>query len=837
MSNNGFNGLPRSRIDELGTYTEKLYDASTSVQTNAARQILALCTTAENISLVIRDCLKVLARILREEAKKDQELSLVVTTIFMVISTFIDTHRLLADNKVGDGMIRMLTYESSRVEFAAYDYKKKIDSIRKAQKVSALEEADIQKENKRHHEVLNKQDRRLFACVMTLFNIANVESTVVEQKMTSRPLVSLLLPLLSRNSRDLKLISVKFLHHLSRIQKNKNEIISGPQPSKKKEELGNDEISFHKEENVVEGIPSGSSGAVERVVLILSSAVSSEDEELVNECLRLLYNLFFDVRARIIAVSHDIIQILGSLIVTDMFAESVIRILYQLSQDAQTVSKYFVYHAHLCERVLVIAVASPPGLAPVLAALLTNLASCRNTARTLIDTKRAAPLISRSIRALKGGEVLNCEFLIFKFIETLLKDRNNVIALWKHLDSRSANTIIRTLVDSILSLSAPQLSISSLINILTSLCVDKLKINWTEENGRKLIELCSLIVRKFVIEYCGQKSRLPCINSVTYDISREQRGIIDSIPSHAEVTLSAIQLLGALAQHTADIVTDALTSSSNEDQKKSKKSKKKSKEEGNTEPDAEKVPLGDKEREVTSWELNQLVLAFADADLDMLLLEIADRAFELETDLVAQSLFTLECISFIPPVFHKISNRMSSEIHEGSPKLCVIAERLSAIVHQPAKYQLGVIASKLPNGNGNFVGKGLDQLLTKDACAHRVIMETLCHLAYSLSFLGLPAESGSELLRQVAFVAYNNDWMHIIENEKFEEAYFEDDLDEDFNGLRRMDDMEDDEENEILARQRLWLMQKDPHYRELSDFDLETQERFMAERHIYGNSF
>ena len=279
-------------LDELPTYLEQLYEGVES-QLVATRKILALVYDPSNLDFLAANhepTFAALSRILREDAKKNMELSTNIVAIFFHFSQFSEWHEFITNYKVGDMTLKLIDYELKRVDV-------RISELERKKEGGGKDPRDAVEEEKRFNEMLRKQDRLLYVCFSVLLNLA--EDQKIEKKMHKRKIVEYLITNLSRRHADLILLVITFLKRLS------------VNPNLRKEMLDH--------------------GLIERLLKPLKNAGSPE--LLLNAILRLLVNLSFDFGARQEMVRCGYIVLCVEFLRSVALRMPVLKILYHISAD------------------------------------------------------------------------------------------------------------------------------------------------------------------------------------------------------------------------------------------------------------------------------------------------------------------------------------------------------------------------------------------------------------------------------------------------------------------------------------------------------------------------
>lgn len=158
---------------------------------------------------------------------------------------------------------------------------------------------------KRFRTLVKKQEHLLRVAYYLLLNIAEDES--VEEKMTKRNIVGLLVKALERDNNDLLVLVVTFLKKLSIMQCNKDSMANL---------------------NIIEKLP---------------KMFDANSADLIHLVLKLIFNLSFEVKLRHKVVKCGLLPKIMSLLSDDRHQEIVLKILYNLSYDDETKSHFVDY--------------------------------------------------------------------------------------------------------------------------------------------------------------------------------------------------------------------------------------------------------------------------------------------------------------------------------------------------------------------------------------------------------------------------------------------------------------------------------------------------------------
>lgn len=299
----------KASLLDLENYIELLYD-EISDKIKGSNLILQLCKDSSNLDELTKNesLLSVLSRVLREDWKKNLDLSINLVNIFQIFSEYTIFHHIVLQQKIGSLCIEMITYELKKyddykieIELPKDEKEDKIKSFRsklpvprnaksaiipdsykiKSQipiksnrryslvsddgekttvKSTNMNDNDKYDHNSRKIEVISKKQDQLFTvCFSLLLNIS--ENEKIEDKMRKRNIIELLVQSLNRKSIQLLSVVIRFLHKVSIYKENKDIMATL---------------------NIIEKLPK---------ILILSM---KGNNNLVDNLLPLLYNLSFD---------------------------------------------------------------------------------------------------------------------------------------------------------------------------------------------------------------------------------------------------------------------------------------------------------------------------------------------------------------------------------------------------------------------------------------------------------------------------------------------------------------------------------------------------------------
>ena len=97
--------LQKVSFDEIEKYADLLYEEKYEEKITGARNILFLIREPENMFLILQDksnLLDILSRTLRDEYKKNMELSIYLLTFFESFSYYNEFHQFLIQQSIGE---------------------------------------------------------------------------------------------------------------------------------------------------------------------------------------------------------------------------------------------------------------------------------------------------------------------------------------------------------------------------------------------------------------------------------------------------------------------------------------------------------------------------------------------------------------------------------------------------------------------------------------------------------------------------------------------------------------------------------------------------------------
>ncbi|XP_049821994.1 kinesin-associated protein 3 isoform X10 [Aethina tumida] len=208
---------------------------------------------------------------------------------------------------------------------------------------------------KRFRTLVKKQEHLLRVAFYLLLNIAEDES--VEEKMSKRNIVGLLVKALERSNEDLLILVVTFLKKLSIMQCNKDAMANL---------------------NIVDKLPKN---------------LDSNNPDLVHLTVKLLFNLSFDYKLRLKVAKAGLLPKIIGLLSDEKHQEAVLKLLYHLSYDDE-IKPHFLDCVGLITDMLLLNSGSDND--KIMVALLINLAINPTCAQQMIKKNRLQSLMMRA---------------------------------------------------------------------------------------------------------------------------------------------------------------------------------------------------------------------------------------------------------------------------------------------------------------------------------------------------------------------------------------------------------------------------------------------------------
>ncbi|XP_053625561.1 kinesin-associated protein 3 [Plodia interpunctella] len=405
--------VPVAVLTCVDDYVELLYD-DIPEKIKGSALILQLARNPDNLIELARNeaLLSALSRVLREEWKRSIELSTNIVYTFFCFSTYNEFHPVIIQYKIGSLCMDVIEYELKRYD----QWKEKVEgkkqmltpdkndppksripepkrrpksgtwavadvNIQKSRTLVSSYHEDLcnasedgwtkndEEQMKRKLKTLSKrQEQLLRVAFYMLLNIA--DNVKVEEKMHKKDIVGLLIGAMERHSNiDLLILIVSFLQKLSIFVENKNSMASR--------------------------------GIVEKLAPLLDS----QNADLVNVTLKLLFNLTFDTKLRNKIIKLGLLPKFMQFTSDEKQINLAMKILYHLSMDDRVKIMFTQSDCvKLLTDMLLLNVSSEsfasgsPSTTDVLLALCVNLAWSARAAQQMAGDGRLRELLARAFR-------------------------------------------------------------------------------------------------------------------------------------------------------------------------------------------------------------------------------------------------------------------------------------------------------------------------------------------------------------------------------------------------------------------------------------------------------
>ncbi|CDI98223.1 kinesin associated protein 3 [Echinococcus multilocularis] len=366
-----------ANMTDLDDYLDLLYEDTTE-QLRGSALILQLARNPDNLEELCQNEILVgaLARVLREDWRKNTGLTTNLVYIFFCFSSFSDFHSMIMHYKIGTHCMSILEHEIQ-------NYARWMEELKRIQAEQGEDCPEYKENAEKYEDLVRKQEQLLRVAIYLLLNLA--EKVEVEEKMHRKGIVTLLCRCLKRKNHDLLVLVVSFLRKLSLFQENIDEMIKNK--------------------------------VVEELVGLLAFA----QPLLIRLTLRLLYNLSFSQDLRASMVIQGLPKALVPLLADSSQHDVALLILYQLSTEDRY--RGLIASSGCLPLLMRSILGNTEGASDVKClGLLINLACDRRAARSLGEPRgirmlfRRAfathdPLLMKLLRNLSQFEELGLHFL------------------------------------------------------------------------------------------------------------------------------------------------------------------------------------------------------------------------------------------------------------------------------------------------------------------------------------------------------------------------------------------------------------------------------------------
>ena len=363
--------LQKVSFDEIEKYADLLYEEKYEEKITGARNILFLIREPENMFLILQDksnLLDILSRTLRDEYKKNMELSIYLLTFFESFSYYNEFHQFLIQQSIGEICLSIIDWN-----FMKYEYRK--DEMIRWSSSDSISKNEYQIAMDKFLFLVRKQDRILYMAFMILLHLA--EDTKIEVKMVKKDIVGFLINNLGRQNINLLSVILLFLKKLSMFQVNKDSMIKGKILDKLM-------VVFEIQHPLIWAIN-----------------------------IQLIFNLSFDhnFRMQIINKPEYFLKLCEHFKLPD-FRSNILRTLYNLSLEEE--SKPLFYQSDSIYILFELIDKFPDKIiGPELAALTLNLMTYPQNAKKMAEDGRIKNLIERALK--------NSDFELIKIVKCIIK--------------------------------------------------------------------------------------------------------------------------------------------------------------------------------------------------------------------------------------------------------------------------------------------------------------------------------------------------------------------------------------------------------------------------------
>ncbi|XP_076255125.1 kinesin associated protein 3 isoform X2 [Rhynchophorus ferrugineus] len=400
-------GYAEANYNNLSEYIDLLYEGMPE-KTRGAHLIQLLARDPENLEALSKNetLISALGRVLREDWKRSITLSTHLVFTFFCFSMYSQFHEIILKCKVGSICMDIIDFELRRYDkwkadlegsaapadtpivkkscpnsasmteiprsripepvrprsgnFSDANIKAAMDGSIYDDLTTSMENLDDKRlspeqKMKRFRTLVRKQEHLLRVAYYLLLNIAEDES--VEEKMSKRNIVGLLIKALDRDNDDLLILVTTFLKKLSIMQCNKDVMATY---------------------NIIDKLP---------------KMLDSKSADLVHLTLKLFFNLSFDNKFRSVMVKAGLIPKIVTLMGDDRHQEVVLKLLYHLSYDEDS-KIYFIDCIGFIVDMLLLGGNNEGD--KIMIALCINLAAHTEISQQMVRSMRLQSLITRA---------------------------------------------------------------------------------------------------------------------------------------------------------------------------------------------------------------------------------------------------------------------------------------------------------------------------------------------------------------------------------------------------------------------------------------------------------
>jgi len=211
--------LMKAHISMVDKYTDLLYEEKYEEKVRGARLLLYLMVDPQNMYHFLSeksDLLDIISRTLKDEHKKNMELSIHILGFFFSISYYEEFHDFIISHSIGETCLNIIEFQYAKFIIRRSEILKKEELVK-------LNPVLYQKELDKFLFLIRKQDRILRMAFTILMHLA--EDPNVEKKMVKREIIPLLVKNLDRTNINLIVVLLLFIKKLSIYDVNKDSLI------------------------------------------------------------------------------------------------------------------------------------------------------------------------------------------------------------------------------------------------------------------------------------------------------------------------------------------------------------------------------------------------------------------------------------------------------------------------------------------------------------------------------------------------------------------------------------------------------------------------------------